>query len=313
MAASMTIVFATFNGEKTLPRMLEAFCQLDLPQGGLQQIIAVDNASSDNTPQILRSFANRLPLLLLNQPERGKNRALNLAIPYIESDLVVFTDDDVLPDCSWLKAYEQCAAVQPQYDLFGGTILPYWEIQPEEWLLESIPLGGTFALTSPDLQEGPISPGLIWGTNMMVRKRIFDTGIFFNEEIGPNKGQYIMGSETEFNYRVCQQGFKAWFCPSAKVQHIIRDFQINEKWIIRRAYRMGRGSCITKYLSQDGLHKYPHQPYLFNFPKWMLRRIFQNIIVGWLYKLTGNKRKSLMMQLDAAFYKGYIKQAQILK
>ncbi|MBK8750324.1 MAG: glycosyltransferase [Candidatus Competibacteraceae bacterium] len=312
MAASMTIVFATFNGEKTLPRMLEALCQVRPPQGGLQ-IIAVDNASSDKTPEILRYFLDHLPLVVLHQPERGKNRALNLAIPHIQGDIVIFTDDDVLPDQNWLNAYEQCAAVHPECDIFGGAIFPYWEIPPETWLLESIPLGGTFALTSPDLQEGQISPGLIWGPNMMVRKKIFDAGNFFNETVGPNKGQYVMGSETEFNYRICQQGSKTWFCPAARVQHIIRNFQMNEKWITNRAYRMGRGLCIAEYFKRDGMHKKPYFFGLCNFPRWMVRRVLQDTIACWFYNFTGNKSKSLMMQFDAAFYRGYIRQAQELK
>jgi len=309
----MAIVFATFNGEKTLPRMLEALCQLDLPQGGLQQVIAVDNASSDNTPQILHSFANRLPLLLLHQPERGKNRALNLAIPYIESDLVVFTDDDIIPDQNWLTLFECCANQQSDRDLFGGAILPYWEKTPDPWLLNAVPHGVTFGLTAPDLPEGPIYPGLIWGANMMVHKRVFDAGHRFHENVGPSAGQYIMGSETEFNIRMVNHGYKTCFCPTARVRHIIRDFQMTEEWVIRRAYRFGRNQCYQDFAALAGHDPPTSLGGWLNCPKWMLRRAIQDTISGHWSMLKGDRSQSVTRRWDAAFYGGYIAQAQEFK
>lgn len=307
---TITIVFSTYNGERTLARMLEALCLVRPPEGGLQ-VIAVDNASSDKTPEILRSFLDRLPLMLLHQPQRGKNRALNLAIPHIRGDLVVFTDDDVLPDQDWLDKYAQHAEAYPEYDLFGGTIAPCWECAPEKWVLESVPQGVTFALTAPDLPTGPIYPGLIWGPNMMVRKRVFDAGHRFNEDIGPSSGQYIMGSETEFNIRVAAKGYKSWFCADARVQHIIRDFQMTREWTIRRAYRFGRNSCVQEYTKPEQMAAESFLFGSFNFPKWMLRRIIQDSIFGYLWKMAGNDEKSVKYLWDAAFYRGYVTQAQL--
>lgn len=308
----VTIVFSTYNGERTLARMLEALCRVVPPRQGLQ-IIAVDNGSTDKTSIILRSFLDRLPLTLLYQPERGKNKALNLAIPHIRGNLVVFTDDDVLPHHTWLNGYERYADDQPECDIFGGAILPYWECPPKDWILGAVPLGITFALTSPALSEGPIYPGLIWGPNMMVRKRVFDAGNRFNEDVGPSSGQYIMGSETEFNIRLATQGYKTWFCPDVCVQHIIRDFQMTQEWIIRRAYRFGRNSCLQEYTKLGYIAPESFLFGTFNFPKWMLRRAVQDSISGYLWKLAGKDEKSVTQRWDAAFYRGYISQAQVLK
>ena len=309
---AITIIFATYNGERTIGRMLEALCAIKLPRGGLQ-VIAVDNGSSDKTAEILQSFRDRLPLTLLHQPERGKNRALNLAIPYIRGGLVVFTDDDVLPDQYWLERYEKLTDTHLEYDIFGGAIVPCWERAPERWVLESVPHGVTFALTAPNLVEGPIYPGLIWGPNMLVRKRVFDAGHRFNEDVGPSSGQYIMGSETEFNIRVAAQGYKTRFCPDARVQHIIRDFQMTEEWVIRRAFRFGRNSCLQEYAAQGQIAANRFLFGLFNFPKWMLRRLVQDRMLGYLYKLAGNREKSVTRLWDGAFYEGYITQAQVLR
>src|SRR5688500_3385628 len=310
-APAATIVFSTYNGERTLSRMLEALCLVSPPRGGLE-VIAVDNASVDNTPDILHSFLDRLPLSVLYQPKRGKNRALNLAIPHIRGELVVFTDDDVLPETNWLYRYQHYADTRPECDIFGGAILPYWERAPQRWILDSVPHGVTFALTAPDLVEGAIHPGLIWGPNMAVRKKIFDAGHRFDEDVGPSSGQYVMGSETEFNIRVAAKGHKTWFCPEARVRHIIRDFQMTQNWIVQRAYRFGRSGCLQEY---GMLGKIPFEPFLvssFPFPKWMLRRAVQDSVLGYLWKLVRNDEKSVKKLWDASFYRGYMSQAQIL-
>lgn len=306
-----TVVFSTYNGERTLRRMLEALCAAQ-PSRRALQVIAVDNGSSDQTPNILRSFLDRLPLLLLHEPQRGKNRALNLAISHIRGDLVIFTDDDILPDQNWLSTLELYADTRLEYDLFGGAIVPFWERPPEPWILQSVPQGVTYAQTPPDLEAGPIHPGLIWGANMMVRKHIFDAGHRFNENVGPSSGQYIMGSETEFNIRMAGQGYRTWFCPDARVQHIIRDFQMTEEWVIRRAYRFGRNSCLGEYTAQGPLAAEPFLFGIFNFPRWMLRRAVQDRILGHFWKLTRNQEKSIKLLWDAAFYWGYVTQAQAL-
>ena len=117
----ITVVFATHNGSRTLPMMLEALERLDEPEGGWT-LIAVENGSTDETPAILDRFRRRLPLQVLHQPKRGKNAALNLAVPHFRSDLVVFTDDDVVPHQDWLRRMQSVAAAQPDFTIFSGRV-----------------------------------------------------------------------------------------------------------------------------------------------------------------------------------------------
>lgn len=308
----ITTIFSTYNGERTLPKTMDAFCRLHRHPNGWQ-IIAINNASSDRSEEILRSFSDRLPIKILNQPERGKNRSLNFAIPHIQGDLVIFTDDDVIPQSDWLISYENCANDHLECDLFGGAILPYWESPPEDWLLTSVPLGITYALTAADLVEGSIFPGLIWGVNMMVRKRVFDAGHRFNEDVGPSAGQYVMGSETEFNLRMASKGYKTWFCPAARVQHFIRDFQMTEDWVIQRAYRFGRNKSYQDFAVRDSRNSESSLGGLLNCPKWMLRRVMQDTVFGHISILLGDRCRSVTLRWDAAFYRGYIAQAQEFK
>jgi glycosyltransferase involved in cell wall biosynthesis len=237
----LTVLFATYNRAYLLPEVLDTFTQLIEPPGSWK-LIVVDNGSSDNTKQVIEGFKNRLPVSYLFQPRPGKNAALNLGLKEVEGDLVVLADDDVLPHNTWLIEMRRAADTHSDYSIFGGTILPKWEILPDEWLLKAnIPFGPVFSITNPNLKEGPIGTDAIFGPNMAVRASIFAHGYRFDESIGPNGPDYPMGSESEFIKRLSKHGFLAWHCKRAIVQHVIRFSQMNKGWILRRMVRFGRG------------------------------------------------------------------------
>ena len=77
--STFTVLFATRNGERVLPRTLEGYCRTEKPPQSWKMVI-VDNGSDDRTADILASFRKRLPLETLQQSNPGKNCALNLRI-----------------------------------------------------------------------------------------------------------------------------------------------------------------------------------------------------------------------------------------
>lgn len=268
----ITIIFASYNGEATLSQMLDAFCSLKIPQGGWK-IIAVDNRSTDRTVEILKDYQQRLPLLLLFQQKPGKNSALNMALTHIEGDLVVFTDDDIIPDPDWLIKLTQAADQRPGYNIFGGAIVPNWPKQPPNWILDYVPLGPAYVVTPPTRQEGPLRPSAIWGPNMMIRSHIFTEGIQFDETIGPGLGpDYPMGSETELTERLVNQGCQCWFVPDAVVAHVIRADQMRFWWVMRRAIRSGKGA-VAKQLK---IQPYKTEKIIFGAPRWLFRELANN-------------------------------------
>jgi glycosyltransferase involved in cell wall biosynthesis len=237
----ITIVFSSYNGARTLPRMLDGLCTLRT--GGLPyKIVAVDNNSSDDTGRILQSYRDRLPITCLFEPRRGKNCALNLALAEIEGDIVIMTDDDVVIDPDWMLRIKSVFDAHPEVDVIGGRIDPLWPTPPAAWVLNNVPLVVAYASTPPDYKEGPCGPQRVWGPNMAFRARVFRDGHRFNERIGPNGSKsYAMGAEVEFCRRLQAAGYGMWFCSTAVVKHIIRDYQLTRRWLCGRAYRHGRG------------------------------------------------------------------------
>ena len=240
-APAMTVVFATRNRAASLVAVLECFARLIAPADGWK-LVVVDNGSVDGTARLLGTYARRLPLTALSEPGSGKNRALNTALPHLEGNLIILTDDDVLPNPDWLLRLQQAALDHPEASLFGGTVLPQWSRPRPSWLTEwAVPFSVLYA--QQKRRAGPCSCEAIFGPNMAVRSDVFRAGHRFSESVGPDQSRrvYAMGGETEFLRRAEAAGFAGWFAPEAIVRHIVRSEQLDESWILKRAYRYGIG------------------------------------------------------------------------
>lgn len=301
---SVVIIMATCNGAKTLPKVLSAYEQLQRPDGGWYAVI-VDDGSTDDTARVVEQYAARLPLHYLHQPRSGKNTALNAALEFAlargGADLFVMTDDDATPDPDWLVALQRCAGDYPDYDLFGGAIVPDWGAPPPDWILRHVPLGLAFAITN--FQDGPIQPGAIWGPNMAVRRNVFDAGHRFNPNVGPSRGNYIMGSETEFNKRIVAAGHQARFCNQARVHHYIRPHQLTEEFCLGRAFRGGRGACLEA-------GSLAHYPTLFGVPRWLYTKKLRHALEIALAFLRRDKEALFKARFRYHHTRGFLHQAQ---
>lgn len=251
----LTVLFATRNGAATLPRVLEAYTRLQSPEGSWK-LVVVDNGSTDTSRQLIHGFERRLPLSYVFEPRAGKNASLNAGLCLVSGDLVVLTDDDTFPKQDWLIRLRHAADVNPTIDIFGGAVIPRWEVVPPSSHLTWVPLAWTYTITNPNLLEGPIDGREVFGPNMAVRTSIFNAGYRFDPSIGPNGSRtYVMGSETEFVLRVMARGARALHVPNAVVEHFVPAAHTRRSWIIRRAVRAGR--CEARlYL----LRRFQNQP-----------------------------------------------------
>jgi glycosyltransferase involved in cell wall biosynthesis len=264
----LTVLFATRNGARTLPGVLDSYLKMSVPAGGWKLII-VDNGSTDSTPDVVKSFENKLPLIYLREPAVGKNRALNKGLDYAEGDLVVLTDDDAYPGENWLAELRKVADTQSTVSIFSGVVLPLWEMPPEDWILRLAPKGVSFSLTDPTQREGPTTADRIFGPNMAIRADVFTKGYRFDASIGPQGINYPMGSESRLVRQLMKDGCTAWHCPGAVVEHFVRAGQLKEEWILKRAVRFGRGQYRLNKAANNAATKW------FGVPRYVYRRMIE--------------------------------------
>lgn len=238
----VTVLIATFNGAGVLRRTLGGYVSV-AGNDPDWKIVVVDNASTDETAEVLEQFSSRLPLTYRYVGVPGKNLALNAGLSEIEGDFVILSDDDAIPQPGFLDAWRSTMQRYTDIDIFGGEVIPVFDVAPPDWFLRETPNFEALYAMRKGIPEGPIAPDQIFGPNMAVRRHVFAEGMRFSTEIGPNSSEpnYAMGSETEFCVRAVRQGYKSGFASVPRVHHIVRAQQVTPEFFRRRAYRLGRG------------------------------------------------------------------------
>jgi glycosyltransferase involved in cell wall biosynthesis len=275
----ISLVIATFNGARTLPKTLASMNQLKIPDNCEFNLIIIDNNSDDDTSQLLTEYHCQHSLVTLHQTKQGKNAALNLIFDteLVLGDLLIFSDDDVIFPQHFIHSYLQMTLSQPKTNIFGGAVIPHWPGDVPSGLLEGIDAVVAFAITPTEAgyQTGLIDPVKLHGPNMAIKRHVFDQGIRFNEQIGPNGGNYMMGSESELLYRLKNAKHDAYYQHELKVEHIIRPEQLTRNWIASRAYKAGRSLVMHQIQNQQNILATE----LAGFPRWALMKRWKMLII----------------------------------
>jgi glycosyltransferase involved in cell wall biosynthesis len=262
----VSVLICTWNRAALLDQTLTQFAKLRIPKGIDWELLVVNNRSTDATQDVLVNHAARLPLRSLYEERPGKSFAANLAVEQSRGDLLLWTDDDVLVDPSWLEAYVRAAARWPQATFFGGTVEPLFATAPPKWLIRNLAvLGGVFALIDPRPDGQPIGRRDVppVGANMALRRRAFEA-LRFNTFLGPVRDTRVCGEETELIHALQDAGHQGVWVGSAKLQHYTPPGRLTKKYIWDYWVGMGRTDARLNF-GKDF-------PLLGGAPRWAVRQ-----------------------------------------
>lgn len=121
MTPRASVIVPTYNRAASLDRLLDALdSQCVAPERF--EVVVVDDGSTDHTPEVLRG---RRHVSSVRQVNQGPGAARNHGVLESTSPLIVFVDDDCVPEEDWLqRLIEADDAAGPQVAGFGGRIAP---------------------------------------------------------------------------------------------------------------------------------------------------------------------------------------------
>lgn len=117
----VSVIIATRNRAALLAATLSHLARQEVGTT-TWEVVVVDNGSVDDTAGVLRSASEALPLITLNEPAPGKNKAMNRALAAARGALLLFSDDDVLAEPDWIAEMAAAAGRWPGDDVFGGEV-----------------------------------------------------------------------------------------------------------------------------------------------------------------------------------------------
>jgi GT2 family glycosyltransferase len=135
VAEQMTVVVATRARPELLERCLQSILDCRPSPGA---VVVVDNAPPDDrAAELVAARHGDDPRVhYVVEPRPGLGRAHQAALPLVGTELVAFTDDDVVVDPSWVGALAEAFAATGDVACVTGLIAPAELRTREQWWVE---------------------------------------------------------------------------------------------------------------------------------------------------------------------------------
>ncbi|MFN7928736.1 MAG: glycosyltransferase family A protein [Blastocatellia bacterium] len=288
----ISVLICTRNRATSLRDTLEAVFNQTPSRHYDYELIVVDNGSTDNTRLMVAEFISALPaqhkgrLRYFYESHPGVSFARNAGLQAARGEVLVFTDDDILPEPTWLREIHHEFTADPKLCLLGGRVLlahnglqPVGIVTGEE----------AMTVTTPD------GASLVIGANFAFRRNVLAYVGGFDTRLGA--GSFFGGGEdVDFVYRAMKQGYKLLYAPNVLVYH--NHDRTSHEQACKLEYNYGRGA-IAYFLK----HIFKGDVYALKIAYWSLRKklTFSRRATTVSQDLTDRSRAYLRGVADALF------------
>ncbi|MCK6589408.1 MAG: glycosyltransferase [Polyangiaceae bacterium] len=233
MAIDFSIVLCTRNRASLLREALDSALEIDYPADRFE-LVLVDNGSTDATPDVTRSAADRapFPLRYVFEPRPGLSIARNRGVRESRGAHVSFTDDDQLVDKDILREFRRVIDRYSARVVQGNIELRFTGGRPP-WLHGEL---ATVLGKTNDVAEGPANIDL-YGGNMLLSREVLEATGAFREDLGKGASGYC--EDIELTYRVRQMGEVIVYAPSARIYHVIGPDRSTPDFFLRNSFEKG--------------------------------------------------------------------------
>jgi len=243
LSVTLSVVIFTRDDSGHLGRCLASLCE-DPPES-LHEVIVVDNASRDDSLQVVESFAAKLPVQVIaleaeSSFSAGNNRGMERAT----GECILFLNPDTLPTAAVLGRCLEVLGESPSAGLVGPLLVyPGGEHQGNGWFLpdplqllsEHLRLARREVPRSPD---GVSEVGWLMGCFLMGRReQLLDLG-GFDEDF------WFHGTDLELCARVAANGYRVLRIEDLRMVHVG-----HRAWDARR--RRAAHEALVRYTRRE--------------------------------------------------------------
>jgi GT2 family glycosyltransferase len=178
------------------------------------ELVVVDQTQDGSTLAALVTLAGFESVVYLQSDPRGSSAARNEGSVAAAGELLLYTDDDCVPEPGWVRAWLDCFANEPETGIgFGQVSCPPFD--PTKGFTGSfIPRNGSHGVEL--FRQGAGRVGM--GANMAVRRRVWEVLEGFDEGMGPAT-RFPAAEEVDLAYRACRAGYRIRHLAAARVRH----------------------------------------------------------------------------------------------
>lgn len=240
---TLTVAFCTYKRADRLAELVAALRAQSCPVPF--EILVVNNNSPDNTLEVLGRLQREpgASLRVVTETAPGIVPARNRALAEsLDRDILVFIDDDELPQAGWLTAAYD-AIVNDAADCAGGRVqVSFSPLARPAWLKDD--LLGFLA----EVDHGPSAFWIrgaetpIWTANIAYAMRIFrnNPSLRFDDRYN-RAGSDVGGGEDAIMFRsLLEMGAQIRYRPDMAVWHGVEPWRLRRRYFLKLHYRAGQ-------------------------------------------------------------------------
>lgn len=227
--SSISVVIPTHDRRRSLIRTLAALAG-QAPVAP-DEVIVVCDGCTDGSAQAVRGLGMPYAVRVLEQPQSGPAVARNAGVEAARHEVVVFIDDDVVPEPGFLAAHWTVHADDPQAVVIGPLLAPAGWGQPWiRWEMRTV-VRQYGLMEAGDFRPGPRQ---LYTGNASVRRRHLVAAGGFDPA-------FRRAEDVELGFRLQAAGLRFVFQPRAAAEHLAeRSF---ESWL-SAARQYGRNDVV---------------------------------------------------------------------
>ena len=226
----VSVIVTALNDETLIKDCLVSLLGMNYPRER-QEILVVDNGSTDRTAEIIKGF----PVRYLWEGRRGRSYARNQGIEASKGEILAFTDPDCVVSTGWLRELVQTFEEEGVGGV-GGEILPYPGKTPaERYAFRRVSHSQKWLINHP-------TRPFAHAPNFAFRREVF-------QQIGLFDGRFPGGGweDADLCWRFFRgTNFKLVHAPKAAVFHRYRT-TAKDFFIMHMRYGYGLALIFAKY------------------------------------------------------------------
>jgi glycosyltransferase involved in cell wall biosynthesis len=220
----ISVMLSTWNNAQCLAITLQVFRQCVVPPNVQWELIVVNNNCTDQTDDVIKTFADLLPIKYVKEPRPGLSQARNTGLKAASGKLIIFTDDDVKPYPDWIKVYWEAYVKSPQGQFWGGPVESDYEggKKPDDDLLGLAPFsvrGLDFGPVERPLPNEQYFISANWAAPLPLIREM--GGFDINRGLNPLSKKLVTGEESDLMDRLRAVGMQGLYLPGARLKHFV--------------------------------------------------------------------------------------------
>lgn len=229
---AVSVVLPTYNRLDRLKKVIHALENQTVPACDFE-LIVVSDGSSDGTNEFLKNYSGPLELLPILKENGGVATARNAGYLAASGQLILFIDDDVLPNPDLIDRHLAAHKHQADDVVVVGPMLTPPDFNMAPWVAwEQAMLEKQYNAMGSGAWE-PTARQFYTGNTSLARQLLIDAGGF--------DSSFRRAEDVELAYRLDAQGIRFVFDPTAVGYHYAeRSF---ESWL-NIPYAYGRNDVI---------------------------------------------------------------------